>query len=345
MSQTTVSHESGPTNAAPPRYRGLRGAVLAGLAAAAAVALVGVAAAATLLLLGAPRQVVVQFGLVRFAWLALATGGATIAIRLIQRTQSDRLLSVRPAKGELVGGLGMIAGMFLAGYLAPQMQATPAADSPRQPALGEMIELSGPTLEGGDYDLARERGKVVLIDFWATWCGPCVGELPNVRAAYDAYHEHGFEVVAVSLDNDPGDLTKFLADKPEPWPQIIFPEQTDRGFDNPLAKRFGVQSIPQLLVVDRDGKLAARGVRGRRIELAVAETLGVPLPWTRRVAAWPGKAMSLLLSAVLFSPAWLLIVCIVGGAAAAAFAERAIRRALDRPGPNATLGGHPTASV
>src|SRR5207248_10637606 len=118
--------------------------------------------------------------------------------------------------------------------------------------IGQMIDLAGSTLDGSRFDLAEQRGKVVLVDFWATWCGPCIAELPNVRAVYDQHHGNGFEVVGVSLDSERPHLAKFLHDHPEPWPQIFFDEEGQRGWDSPLARRYGVRAIPCLLVIDRD---------------------------------------------------------------------------------------------
>ncbi|HEY7428116.1 MAG TPA: tetratricopeptide repeat protein, partial [Gemmataceae bacterium] len=127
---------------------------------------------------------------------------------------------------------------------------TPAAPPLK---VGQEMDLAGPTVQGEKFDLKQLRGKVVLIDFWATWCGPCVAEMPNVKRAYDRYHKDGFEVVGVSLDNSKEKLVEFLKTKEVPWPQLFFAAKGDQGWNNPLARKYGVRAIPSTILVDRAG--------------------------------------------------------------------------------------------
>ncbi|MBL8880838.1 MAG: redoxin family protein [Phycisphaerales bacterium] len=118
-------------------------------------------------------------------------------------------------------------------------------------------------------DLKALRGKAVLIDFWATWCGPCVAELPNVKDAYKKYKDQGFEIVSISLDNDKGKCKSFVEREHMSWLHIC----DGKGWGAELAKRFGVNAIPQMYVLGRDGKVVARDVRGEALGKAIEEAL------------------------------------------------------------------------
>ena len=122
---------------------------------------------------------------------------------------------------------------------------------------------------GKPLSLAAYRGKVVLVDFWATWCGPCRAELPNVIAAYKKYHAKGFEVVGISLDSDNNKLTQFTQSQGMPWPQYF----DGAGWENKLAKKYGVNSIPMTYLLDSRGRVIGKSLRGERLAEAVAKAL------------------------------------------------------------------------
>jgi len=117
--------------------------------------------------------------------------------------------------------------------------------------------------------IAKYKGKVVLLDFWATWCGPCVAELPNVLKTYEKHHANGFEIIGISLDHDEMKLTGFTARNNMTWPQFF----DGKGWSNKLAVRYGVTSIPATYLLDREGKIIGRNLRGEALEAAVAAAL------------------------------------------------------------------------
>ena len=118
------------------------------------------------------------------------------------------------------------------------------------------------------------KGKLVLLDFWATWCGPCVGEIPGLVKAYEKYHGRGFEVLGVSLDqaNMAERLAAFTREKGMPWPQIY----DGKYWRAEIAQKFGIDSIPAPFLVDgTTGRILARGaeLRGANLEKTLEEKL------------------------------------------------------------------------
>jgi thiol-disulfide isomerase/thioredoxin len=133
---------------------------------------------------------------------------------------------------------------------------------------GNPMEISGTLLDGNKFDPATLAGKVVLVDFWATWCGPCVAEIPNMLAEYEKYHDKGFEIVGISLDQDRDALVKFVADRKLPWP--VLHEQEAEG-SHPLAEFYGINGIPQFVLIGRDGNVITLDVRGEKLGQRLAE--------------------------------------------------------------------------
>lgn len=205
-----------------------------------------------------------------------------------------------PASEQLVGLVRMMMYNFEANHTAPeslaQWQALAAAPSPKLAALaeekvkklidlGQPLELAFTALDGRAIDLKQLRGHVVFIDFWATWCVPCMAEMPNVKKAYATYHDRGFEVIGVSCDVAPTgesggkarktgpEVLAFVQRENMPWPQHYDGRKlTDAGT---LASRFGVTTIPASLLLDRSGRVAAINLRGEKLASEVKRLLGL----------------------------------------------------------------------
>jgi len=140
------------------------------------------------------------------------------------------------------------------------------------------LDLAFDDIGGKSRDLAGLRGQVVLLQFWASWCGPCRREIPHLTAAYAARHDEGFEIVALSLDRvDESETLEEVRARVMAFTNengMIWPIQFDgAGWDNAFAKRFAVQGIPASLLLDRTGRVAALNPRGDEILIQVDRLL------------------------------------------------------------------------
>ena len=135
--------------------------------------------------------------------------------------------------------------------------------------VGNPVEISGPTLDGESFDVEQWRGKVVLVDFWATWCVTCIQEMPAMKALYEKHHATGFEIVGVNLDDNVGRAGAYVATQQLPWPQLV----SDKGQESEIAVRYGVYTLPTTFLIGRDGKVVAVDLFGRELEEAVGTLL------------------------------------------------------------------------
>ena len=117
--------------------------------------------------------------------------------------------------------------------------------------LGQPLDVRFTAVDGRQVDVSQLRGKVILVDFWASWCPPCMREVPVIRAAYEKLHGRGFEVVGISLDDNKNDLLATIAKEKIAWPQFYDP----KGGEHRLAKQFGIEEIPVMWLLDKSGKL------------------------------------------------------------------------------------------
>jgi peroxiredoxin len=130
-------------------------------------------------------------------------------------------------------------------------------------------ELILPMPNDKDLALSSLRGKIVLIDFWASWCGPCRKEMPNVKRAYEKYHSKGFEIYAVSLDDDRDAWLQAITKEGLQWPQV----SDLKKWQSEACALYAVQSIPFTVLIDKEGKIIATNLRGAELEKKLAEIL------------------------------------------------------------------------
>jgi thiol-disulfide isomerase/thioredoxin len=161
---------------------------------------------------------------------------------------------------------------------------------------GNAMDVKGKTVDGKEFDVKSWEGKVVLVDFWATWCGPCIAELPTLRDCYEKYHDRGFEVVGISLDSDRSRLDAFLAREELPWTTLFSADETATGWKHPLAAKYGVMSIPRGVLIDRKGKVVSLDAHGDTLwdllatQIGPAEVKKEPKPEGADDAKQPGAA-------------------------------------------------------
>lgn len=134
--------------------------------------------------------------------------------------------------------------------------------------LAKPIELKFTATDGRKVDVAKLRGKVVLIYFCASWCPPCVHEYPNLKSVYDRYHKKGFEIVGISADKTRAQFDLYSKRKKIPWPQ----HYEDNAWEGSFMKQFRVEYIPRLFLLDHTGRVAAQDTR-KNLEEKVRELL------------------------------------------------------------------------
>lgn len=129
------------------------------------------------------------------------------------------------------------------------------------------LDFNVKDLNGNDLSLEKYRGNVILLDFWAVWCGPCIAEMPNVKAVYEKYKDENFQIIGISLDDSRNKLVGYLEKEEITWLQVF----DGNGWKNQVAEMYGIRAIPHMYLIDGEGVVRKSGVRGHALEPAVAE--------------------------------------------------------------------------
>ena len=165
--------------------------------------------------------------------------------QLVKKYEGQHANIIAPLKTRIEG-----AGGFESGAVAPDFtQQTP---------------------DGEDLKLSDLRGKVVLVDFWASWCGPCRRENPHVKELYDKYSHRGFEILGVSLDRTKASWERAIAQDQLDWHHV----SDLKGWKNEVAKMYSVRSIPHTILLDREGRIIARKLRAAQLEEVLEQIFG-----------------------------------------------------------------------
>jgi thiol-disulfide isomerase/thioredoxin len=163
---------------------------------------------------------------------------------------------------QVADGLGgdkaiAIAEEIEASKAPEEIKKMAAAVLKKSKLLGSPLDIDFKAVDGREVNLAKLKGKVVLIDFWATWCGPCVAEVPKVVAAYEKLNSKGFEIVGISFDEDKGALESFVKKKKMAWPQYFDGDV----WQNKFGQQYGINGIPTMWLVDKKGILRDMNAR------------------------------------------------------------------------------------
>jgi thiol-disulfide isomerase/thioredoxin len=228
------------------------------------------------------------------AWDTLdAAAKDEVAKKIVDRVNSPKMSSLEVSIVQLIAGnLDHMDDEFAARVIEatlPAFQKSEAEDVKialadanlegmlrRFQLMGSPMELEGDVLGGGKFDWSSYRGKVVLVDFSATWCGPCVEEAPNVLNMYNLYKDKGFDVVAISLDATPEAAKEYVEANGIKWTTLFPANEDDRKWNHPLVKHYGVTGIPTAILLDKDGKAVNMNARGPILQEELARLLGQP---------------------------------------------------------------------
>jgi peroxiredoxin len=171
--------------------------------------------------------------------------------------------------GDLAGSRELYDRVSAAYSLNAQIGEIVEGRIARQELIGQPApQITASDMEGKRVELADFAGKVMLVDFWATNCAPCLAEFPNLKQIYKDFHEKGLEIVGVSFDDSPDTVQAFVARAKLPWRMVM--NETPEG---PIAQRYKTRTIPALFLVDRKGTVAQVDIRGNDLRTVIEKLL------------------------------------------------------------------------
>jgi len=162
-------------------------------------------------------------------------------------------------------------GEALNGRLPSRIKQAASMQLSRIPALRKLavgnpaVAISAVSRGGKDITLETFKGKVLLLDFWASWCKPCRQEMPVVKGVYSDFHDKGFEILGISLDANEASFEAYVREEGMPWPQVF----DGKGWASPIGRLYAVNSIPATFLLDRKGTIRYRDLRGAALREAV----------------------------------------------------------------------------
>jgi thiol-disulfide isomerase/thioredoxin len=233
-----------------------------------------------------PEDERLQLRLQRLQREASAAAKADMGVMLTEMEKGVRTLQKEfPKRTELNGLLVQIGGAHLsrgdaekartlarevsAAALDPELKEAAEQLLAKLDRVGKPLNIKFKAVDGREIDLGNMKGKVVLVDFWATWCGPCMAELPGVKQTYEKLHDKGFEIVGISFDRDLDKLKQVLTREKMTWPQYF----EGAGEGNKYGEEFGITGIPTMWLVDKKGVLRELNAR-ENLHAKVEKLLG-----------------------------------------------------------------------
>ena len=196
--------------------------------------------------------------LVRMVELVEALGGNEAAISALEQVLPHAERSTKPV---VAANLDMVRGI-----------------QRRLRLPGNKLELDGKLLDGSVLDWSQYQGKVVLVDFWASWCQFCLEEIPNIKLNYATFRERGFEVIGVCLDEDRNVALETVERMDIQWPTIFSDDENATGWDSPIALKYGISQLPMAILIDADGRVVDMVARGERLGEQLEKLLKQPRP-------------------------------------------------------------------